>query len=195
MPVYQDIDLYGRENPDGSPVTYTSVDAIKHALFQWVNSSRGDYVMNPTAGGALDSFVFKSLNASNFNMLRFELLTALTTRFAPSITVNSIDLIPDYDNRMMEVQISYSIPAEGVSDTLSIFTNSNYSYNTFEYEDVAYTGENLYQFFVIKKADLASSRLIYDYDLDAWKWSKYKLINLLPTDPYFTQILALANGS
>jgi hypothetical protein len=195
MPIYEDIDLYSRDNPDGSAISYYAEDAIKNALNQWVNSKKGDYLMNPTAGGPIDSFIFKTMTDSNIFSIRFQLLSALTNEFSPAITVNDIIITPDYENRMTEIEIIYSIPSEGSSDRLSVFVNSNYSVNAFEYEDVAYIEQNLLEFVTIKKPDLSSNRLLYDHELNSWKWGKFKFINLLPTDPYFSDILLICNGS
>jgi hypothetical protein len=195
MSSYHDLDLYGRDNANGSPIVYYGVDAIKNALNQWINSKRGDYLMSPAEGGALDVFQFKALTADNIFKLRLQLLTALTNQFAPAINIDSIEVTPDYENRMTQIDIIYTIPQEGKTDTLEVFLNSQYNTISFEYQDVDLAGYNLKEFFVIKKPDQSSARLIYDYELNDWKWGKYKLTALTPSDPYFTEILIIANGS
>jgi len=195
MSVMQDIDLYGRDNTDGTPITYYSANAIKNALTQWANSRRGDYLMQPGAGGALDNFAFKTLTSENILILKTQLLTALVNQFSPSITVLDITIEPDYQNRITEIEVTYSIPDEGVTDSVSLFINSAFSTVSFEYEIVNYIEHNLLEFVTIKKPDQSSNRLIYDYDLDSWKFGKYKFPLLLPTDPYFTDILLVCNGS
>ena len=195
MATYHDIDLYGRDNLNGTPLTYFNANAIKNALYQWMNSKRGDYLMNPSEGGVLDVFNFKNLNFDNTYKLKIQLLTALTTEFSPSITIESIDIVPDYNNRLLEIEITYSIPQERVTDSVSLFLNSEYSTKSFNYEEIILTEFNLYEFVSIKKPAQNSSRLLYDYELNSWKWGKYKLINLLPTDTYFSDILQICNGS
>jgi hypothetical protein len=195
MAVFQDIDLYGRDNADGTPITYYSADAIKNALTQWANSKRGDYLMAPGAGGALDNFVFKTLTTENLLILKTQLLTALVNQFSPSITVIDITITPDYQNRITEIEVTYSIPEEGITDSIALFINTAFSTTSFEYEIVSYIEHNLLEFVTIKKPDQSSNRLIYDYDINSWKYGKYKFVNLLPTDPYFTDILFICNGS
>lgn len=195
MSTYHDIDLFGKDNNDGTPRTYYSANAIKNALYQWMNSKRGEYLMNPYAGGPLDNFVFKTMNADTLLILRMQLLTSLKTEFSPTISIESIDIIPDYENRLTEIEVVYTIPTEGVTDKVSLFINTKYSVNTFEYEIVDYVGHNLLEFVTIKKPDQSSNRLLYDYDLNAWKWGKYKLTALTPLDPYFSDILLICNGS
>jgi phage baseplate assembly protein W len=195
MPTFHDLDIYGRDNSNGSPIVYYGADAIKNALTQWINSKRGDYLMNPNAGGALDIFLFKSLSEDRLFTLKAQLLSLLTNQFAPAIEINSIEITPDYTIRAVVIDIYYYIPKEGLSDNIEVFVNSQYSKTNFEYEDISLVGFNLYQFVTIKKIDQSSSRLIYDYDMNSWKWGRYKLINLLPTDEYFTDILIIINGS
>jgi len=195
MSTYQDIDLYSRDNKDGTPVTYYAASAIKNAMNQWINSKRGEYLMNPFAGGALDNFAFKTLNPENFMTLKMRLMTALMNEFSPEVTIQALNIIPDYENRITEIEVVYSIPNEGTTDALSLFLNTKFSTNSFEYEEVLYIEDNLLEFVTIKKPSISSSRLIYDYDLNSWKWNKYKLVNLLPTDSKFTDILIVCNGS
>jgi hypothetical protein len=195
MAVIQDIDIYGRDNPDGTPVTYYAASAIKNALYQWVNSKRGDYLMNPDLGGALDNFAFKTLNNDNLFNLKVQLYTSISKDFSPSIKIEEINIIPDYENRLTEIEIIYSIPSEGEADSVSLFLNTKYSANYFEYEEVTLTEFNLYEFVRIKKPDQSSARLMYDYELNSWKWGRYKLINLTPSDSYFSEILLICNGS
>ncbi len=195
MPVYQDIDIYSRDNVNGEPITYLGTDAIKNAISLWLSSKRGDYLMEPSAGGPLDVAQFKTMTPENLQNLQFQLLTALSTEFQPSVNVQSIDFFPDYQNRMLEIRIIYSIPGEGVIDSVSLFTNNNYETVNFEYTSVDYVGDNLYEFFIIKKPDQRQNKLLYDYDLGSWKWGKFKFPNLTPLDTRFEDILIIANAS
>ena len=195
MSTYQDIDIYGTDNADGTPVTYYGVDAVKNALYQWINSKTGEYLMNPGYGGPLDNFAFKTLSNENLFNLRIQLLTSINNEFSPTVVVEDIIVTPDYEHRITQVDVIYTIPQEGTADSISLFLNTKYSTSSFEYEDVAYVDFNLYEFVRIKKPDQSSARLIYDYELNNWKWGRYKLVNLVPTDPYFADILTICNGS
>lgn len=193
--VYQDISIWGYEKSTGQALEYFSADAVKNALQLWLATKKGEYLMNPLEGGALDKLVFKNLNEKQLSVLRFQLQNALNKDFYPQLRIRAINFIPDFNNRILEVQIYYTILETGISDNVSLFTNSTYAVNNFEYEDVDMIGENLYQFFVLKKPSMLTKRLVFDNDGAFWRWGQYKLINLTPTDPYFTQILEIANGS
>ena len=195
MPVYQDLDIYARDNANGEPIVYYSTQAIKNAVTLWIASKRGDYLMAPEAGGPLDVAQFKTMTPEVLQNLKFQLLNALTIEFGSTLEVQSIDFIPDYQNRILEISIIYTIPSEGIIDSISLFTNNNYETSNFQYITVEYVGDNLYEFFVIKKPDQRDNRLIYDYEMDMWKWGKYKFPNLTPLDSRFEDILIIANAS
>ena len=103
----QDIDLYGTLIPDGSLKEYYNQDAVSNALLNWLNSKRGEYVMNHTAGGVLDATLFKNINEANIALLKLTLFTDLQERFSPSITVQDIIVTPDYTLRLLEITIKY----------------------------------------------------------------------------------------
>lgn len=193
MSNFQDIDMYGDKKANGDLKEYIGSDAIKNALQLWLSSKRGEFLNNPSVGGPLDSFVFKSMNIDNLTTLRFGLWSEIDNNFSPAIELIDIIITPDYNNKVTEIEVIYIIPDTGEQGQVTIFTNSQYSYNQFNYVDVEEIGENLKTFFQIKKPSMTSARLLYDYDGNFWKWGKYKLVNLVPTDPYFEEILIIAN--
>lgn len=195
MAVYQDIDMWGAENTQGGPLEYIGSDAIKNALQNWITSKRGDFLRNPGAGGALDFMAFKAMSPERLSTMKFQLLNSITNNFYPSIKVTNINFIPDYTNRILEIEIYYKIEAENIYDVVTIFTNTDYSINNFTYEEVTYVEDNLLEFFTKKKSDLPDKRLLYDNDGNFWKWGKYKLVNLTVTDSRFADILEIANAS
>lgn len=197
MPISMDIDLWGNEQPNGQAVEYFASEAVKNALQLWVAVKRGEYLMNPSEGGALDNIPFKTLNQQTFMTLKFQLMNALTNDFSPQIKIRDIQFIPDYNNRILEIDVFYTIVETGISDNITLFTNSDYAVNNFEYEDVVFTGDNLVEFFNIKKPSMTNARLVMDYDMGMWKWGKYRFPNIaLPRDKeLLEEIFIIANGS
>ena len=195
MAVIQDIDIWGLEDSVGTGKEYFASEAVKNALQLWLGTKKGEYLMNPSGGGALDNMVFKTMSPQTILVLKFQLMNALNKDFSPALTINSIEFIPDFNNRLLEIDVYYTIQTTGISDNITLFTNSNYSVNNFEYESVTDTGDNLYEFFRIKKPSMISSKLIYDHDANFYKFGKYKFPNLTPADSRFDDILMLANGS
>lgn len=191
----QDIDIWGAELPNGQAKEYIGSEAVKNALQLWLAVEKGGYLMNPGEGGPIDSIPFKTMSQQNLMSIKFQLMNALTKDFAPSLRVTNLTLTPDYQNRLLEIAIYYTILETGIPDNVTIFTNSDYAVNNFTYEEINYTGDNLIEFFTIKKPSIPDSRLVYDTDGNFWKWNKYKFPLLQPTDPEFESVLIIANGS
>lgn len=196
MPLSQDIDIWGAELPNGQAKEYIGSEAVKNALQLWLAVEKGGYLMNPGEGGPIDNIPFKTMSQQNLMSIKFQLMNALTKDFAPALRVTNLILTPDYQNRLLEIDIYYTILETGIPDNVTIFTNSDYAVNNFTYEEINYTGDNLIEFFTIKKPSIPNSRLVYDTEGNFWKWNKYKFTSNLPLDvDTFTQILIIANGS
>ncbi len=193
MATYQDIDIYGELNPSGELKTYTGEDAVKNALQLWLSSKKGEYLLNPGLGGPLDAFSFKTMNEESLTILKFKLMSAIDTEFTPAIRLTNVLFNPDFQNRILEIILAYQIEDTGEQGEVTVFTNTQYSYKNFNYEDILEVGENLKSFFTIKKPSMTDKRLLFDNEGSFWKWGKYKLVNLTPFDPCFEDILIIAN--
>ena len=188
-----DISPQGLQNDDGSAVEYLDNDAIGNALYLFLTSKRGDFLYNPGAGGVLDTPLFRTMTDEMLMILRFNIMNAITNSFTPQVRIQTIQIIPDKQNRILEINISYSTANGNIQNT-TVFVNADFHTKDFEYTNVEYVGENLYNFCQIKKSDLMGQPLELDPTDDIWKWKNYCLINLTTNDSYFEQILLLCNG-
>jgi len=192
--LYTDIDLYGKEATPGVALEYFDIQAISNALNLWLTSKKGDFLRNPSAGGILDKYLFKNLNENKLFKIKLELLSTFADYFSDTLAIDDLKFNPDYQNRILEIRITYHDIRSGASDNLTVYVNSNYAYKRFEYQTVDYAGENLYRFVQITVPSNSTEKLVYDSTLLKWRWSPYILENLTSADPYFSQILALING-
>jgi phage baseplate assembly protein W len=133
---YQDVDIYGELNPNGELKTYAGKDAIKNALQLWLSSKKGEYLLNPGLGGPLDTFSFKTMNEESLTILRFQLMSAIDTEFAPAIRLTNVLFNPDFQNRILEIILAYQIEETGEQGEVTVFMNTQYSYRNFNYEEV-----------------------------------------------------------
>lgn len=193
MATYHDIDIYGELSLSGELKTYAGEDAVKNALQLWLSSKKGEYLLNPGLGGTLDAFSFKTMNEESLTILKFQLMSAIDTEFSPAIRLTNVLFNPDFQNRILEIILAYQIEDTGEQGEVTVFTNAQYSYRNFNYEDILEVGENLKSFFTIKKPSMTDKRLLFDNEGSFWKWGKYKLVNLTPFDPCFEDILIIAN--
>jgi hypothetical protein len=190
---YHDIDIYGREQRPGNALEYYNADAVKNALIFFLTSGKGDYIRNPSAGGLVDWSTFKQMSDLNIQKMSFLLKNAISNNFVPAIELQSINLTPDYENRILQIDITYIDKTSLTINQVSLFTDTSYSYQKFEYIDVAYIEENLMKFIMLQKTDDPSRRLIFNSDDGLWYYGKFKLNNFTTSDIFFDQILAIAN--
>lgn len=189
----QDIDAYGKQNQDGSPVVYINDDAISNALYMFLTSKRGDFLYNPGSGGVLDSPIFKTMTPVMLEVLSFNIRNALTNNFTPYITIQQISITPDKVNRILEVAVVYRTNS-GATKQTSVYVNSEYHTKNFEYTNIIYTGQNLYDWCLVIKSEMSGQILELDPISQLWTWKNYILVNLTTSDPFFDAILMLANS-
>jgi hypothetical protein len=194
MPTYVDVDLYGRETSAGVGIEYLDEDAVKNALELWLTSKKGDFLYNHGEGGVLDYTLFKNLSDANLRLLTFQIKNAFHNAFFPALEFNQVVFTPDYEARILEIDISYTNPASSISSTITLFVNTTYSYQRFSYEDIPYIGENLRNFCMVKSVDMTQYKLLYDMEDQIWKWGMYKFTNFNSSDPFFSDILAICNS-
>ena len=188
-----DIDATGRKNEDGSALEYFDADAIGEALRNFVMSKKGDYLYEPTLGGLADSSLFKVMTTEAKEMLSFKIRNAITNYFTPYIQLKTIDLISDYQSRVLQINIIYSIQT-GEIKTTTIYIAADFNYEVKTYLSIDYSEVNLYNFCISKKSDMGLEKLVLDTTDDIWKWGIYAFVNLKTTDAYFDQILLICNG-
>jgi len=195
MPQNIDADIYGAQNADGTAVEYSGSGATKQALYLWMTSKKGEFVRNPGAGGMFDNILFKSMRTNNMQQLEFSIKNSFSNDFYPAVTLNAITVTPDYNNRIMSIDISYYDVDNQTADTVSIYTNIDYATKSYDYQIVDYEDENLRNFCLIKKSDIPNERLIFNSETNIWTWQKYQLTGLAITSVYFEDILQICNGS
>lgn len=194
MPIYADIDLYGRDDENGKAIEFFDEDAIKNALQSWLSLEKGGILKDPSSGGALDSFVFKNMSRENLNDLAFNLKNQFINNFSPALQFDQIQLDPDYENRILRISVIYTNPNTGYQSVASVLVNTSYATNNFEYKDIDLVGEELLQFCMLNKYDQLDKKLLLSELDNIWYWGKYKFINFNISDEYFDDILLICNG-
>ncbi|MDD5651516.1 MAG: hypothetical protein PHF86_14070 [Candidatus Nanoarchaeia archaeon] len=190
---YHDIDIFGRESKPGTALEYFNADAIANALTLFLTTKKGDLLRNPNEGGVIDVAMFKTLNDGNIQKIGFQLKNAINNYFAPLIELQAINLIPDYENHLLQYDITFKDLTTFTTNTVTIYTNTSYQYQKFNFTEVAYIELNLLRFIQLQKTGDNSQKLLYNSDDGYWYFGKFKLINFTTTDPYFDAILSAAN--
>lgn len=190
---FHDIDLYGREARAGIALEYFNADAVKNALELFLTSKRGDFIRNPSAGGIIDFNAFKVMNNANIQKLEFTLKNAINNYFQPAIEIQSIEPIPDYDNHILQINITYLDLTTLIINQVSLYTDTSYQYQKFEFVTVEYTEDNLLKFCMLEKPAMMDKKLLYNTDDGIWYYGKFKFVNFSQSDIRFSEILAVCN--
>jgi hypothetical protein len=190
--ILQDIDIYGREINTGAPKEHFEQEAVKNALTLWLTSKKGEFLYQPELGGILTPSIFKLMSDNNLDLLAFKIRNAINNSFFPSIQLTSLDLNPNYEQRMLEISIQYINPVSLREEAVLIYLNAPQPEKRWSYEEIAYVGENLRNFVLLKKPENIDKKLLYNSD-GVWVYGKYQLTNLTTEDAYFNEILEICN--
>ncbi len=190
----QDLSVWGEQNIDGTAKDLIDDAALNNALISFLMSSRGDYILDPTIGGPLKDFTFKNMDNGSIEKLRFSIQNALYMKFDGLIKVQRIDITPDYENRLSEINIIYISLLSDEQKSATVYVKDTTKVNYVTYQDIVYTGDNLYTFVQIKKSDMIGKKLVYNTKELAWIWgSNLKFSNFSISDSRFEDILAMCN--
>jgi hypothetical protein len=172
----------------------TNDRALKEALNFFLSVKRGDVLGYPEEGGVLDTATFSVMSIDYLQLISFKIRNAIIKEFEPEIILNELNVIPDYDKRILIIEIFYTNPLTDVPDSLVIYTEDpQETVKHSIYVDILYTGENLYNFCFANQDKFPEEKLIFNADLSTFFWGQYKFVNLTKDDPYFDQILLLLN--
>lgn len=193
--MYHDLDLFGNDTSKGEPIVHYDEDAIKSAFTTWLTSKRGDFLKLPIDGGVFDFALFKNLNEDLASKAKHIIKTAIINFFSPSITLTGLDITPDYQNKLLVIEIRYVNPLTETEQTVQIYTKDLTKKTTTEFETISYTELNLKNWVVLMKPQMKRKLLVFNSQRGSWVWDKYILENFSYSDPYFSEILILCNTS
>jgi hypothetical protein len=104
--------------------------AIRNSLRNLFLTALGDKILNPEFGMDLRYFLFYPVSDTIAFSIRQEILRNIVN-YEPRITINSLDVIPEYDNQQYTINISVSVPSLNVGKlVISLYLNSQ-GYVTF----------------------------------------------------------------
>jgi hypothetical protein len=193
--VYQDIDLFGDENYNGTPKEYYDKDAVKNSLTMWMMAKRGDFLDAPSEGGILDSATFKNMTYENQEKLKFRVENSLRLYFSGIIELMGITITPFPTERYTEVSVVYRDILTGEKTAVNIYPKDFTKRVIKQYENVNFEGENLYNFVKLKKPDMLGLKVVYNSEESCWIWgNRFKFSNFDFSDPYFEQIIEYINA-
>jgi phage baseplate assembly protein W len=102
--------------------TYTTKEAIKTNLINFLLTGQGERVFNPTFGAGLRKFVFQQIDTEGVSEIQNYIISIIEKYFPNIRGVVQIQPIPDQNT--IFITITYSILNTGINDTLQINLNN-----------------------------------------------------------------------
>jgi phage baseplate assembly protein W len=98
---------------------YTTKEAIKNNLVNYFLTNPGERPSNPTFGGGLRGFIFQQMADENLDFLKEDIGQKLSS-FFPDVLVRNVEVIGNYDNNEVVVNIKYAVSNTGIEDELNL---------------------------------------------------------------------------
>jgi phage baseplate assembly protein W len=98
--------------------------AIRNSIINIFLTSPGDKLLNPEFGIDLRDYLFLSVSDTVASSIYDDIYNNIT-RFEPRITLNKLQVIPDYNNQQYTINMSISVPLLRVNEyILNLYLNS-----------------------------------------------------------------------
>lgn len=98
---------------------YSSIDAIKSNLINFLLTNQDERYLNPRFGGNLRAFVFEQISTGNLDFLKENIQTQITQNF-PNVSIDNLQILQNPDLNQIFIELTYSILNTGLQNTLSI---------------------------------------------------------------------------
>ena len=98
--------------------TYTTKEAIKTNLINFLLTGQGERVFNPGFGAGLRKFIFQQINTEGVSEIE-SYIAAIIEKYFPNIQ-GVVQIQPSPDTNTIFITITYSIVNTGINDTVQI---------------------------------------------------------------------------
>ena len=103
---------------------YTTADAIKYNLINFLLTNKGERVFNPTFGANLQSMIFSQSTQTNIESVEANVRNQISLYF-PSVVINQLLFTPYPDQNLLVITFKYSIPTLGIDETINLNFETN----------------------------------------------------------------------
>lgn len=107
---YTDLSFTCKINPIKKDLTLLKDEnAVKRALINLFMYRRGEKPFNPTFGSSIPDYLFEIFDFATAALITDE-VTRLIQTFEPRVTLQDLNVVPDFDTNEYEIAIAYTIP-------------------------------------------------------------------------------------
>ena len=98
---------------------YTTKEAIKNNLINYLLTNPGERPLNPTFGGGLRAFIFEQITTNNLDFLKERISSNIKTYFS-NVNINKLEILRQEDNNSITVSLTYNVINTNISDNLQL---------------------------------------------------------------------------
>lgn len=105
------------QSPGVFNTTYTTTQATKNNLINYLLTEQGERYMNPTFGLGLQKYVFQQLNDTTVAAIEEDIQTQIQELF-PTVVINTLEIKQNPDTNQIGIELTFTVGRE--TDTIDI---------------------------------------------------------------------------
>ena len=105
--------------PTGINTTYTTKDAVKANLLNFILTGKRERVMNPTFGSGVRDLIFEQQTEDLTDQVE-DLIVGGVELYFPQVQINTLNVIQSPDNYTITIYLNYSVINTNIQDELQI---------------------------------------------------------------------------
>jgi phage baseplate assembly protein W len=99
--------------------TYTTKDATRTNLINFFLTGQNERVFNPRFGSGIRNLLFENLTQESIDIVTENITQGLQIYF-PQVEIRNLQLVPIYDENLVNFELKYGIRETGITDELTI---------------------------------------------------------------------------
>jgi len=122
--LYYDLPNYKYTNANGELRPLYNEDALANAIKIWITSARGENIRR-IDGGYLYAQLGKPMNSNTAEAIKNSLLLGFENDFTPNLTITTLEVVPDYVNKIWKIYIAGFTPIFNVGVNTAVAVKNN----------------------------------------------------------------------
>jgi len=106
----------------GINTTYTTTDAIKSNLINFLLTGRRERVMNPNFGSGLREVIFEQVTEDTSSVIE-DLIRGGVEQFFPQVLIESLDIELSPNDGIINIYLTYTVINTNIEDALQLNLN------------------------------------------------------------------------
>jgi phage baseplate assembly protein W len=99
--------------------TYTTQDAIRNNLLNYLLTNTTERYLNNDFGGNLRQFIFEQISSNTISDIK-DIVQQLIQTYFPNIKIDKLDILQYPDTNEINIQVYYTIINTGITDQVQI---------------------------------------------------------------------------